>query len=395
MLTTVLNNINSSASRLKLKSSEIARLTTPNNIIEFDIKLKNGKTFKAIRSQHNNSKGPYKGGIRFHQDVNKDEVVALSLLMSLKTSLVNLPLGGAKGGVAVNPKLLSQAELEELARGYARGLVKYIGPQVDIPAPDVNTNPKIMGWMVDEYQQLTGDTTKASFTGKDLQDGGSLGRNEATGRGGFIVANEVLKDEISPSYCVQGFGNVGTYFAITAQQIQPSWRFTAAQDSTSAIITNSSLNANDLFNYKKANGNLKDYPNSKKIDPHQILFGNYSVLVLAALGGIITTKNAPYIKSKYVLELANGPVTDDAIAVLEQRGITVVPDILANAGGVVVSYYEWLQNNTGQKWSLAKVNSNLDKTLKKATDDVLAYQNNRNISLKEAAIDLAILKLLK
>lgn len=396
MLSTVHSVLGESAKRLKLNQKTLDNILKPNNVIEFDIKLKNGKTFKAYRSQHNNLKGPYKGGIRFHQDVNKDEVIALSTLMSLKTALVDLPLGGGKGGIAVDAKKLNEDELEEISRGYVRGLADYIGPDVDIPAPDVNTNAKVIGWMVDEYERLTGDKSKASFTGKSIQNGGSAGREEATGRGGFIVTQEILKrDKIKePTYALQGFGNVGTFFALSAQELAPDWQFVGAMDSSSAVeATNQPFFAAELIKYKAKNKTLAGFNGAVKVKPNDILYGPNTVLALAALGGVINKHNASNINALYVCELANGPVDDLALPILEKNGTQVIPDILANAGGVIVSYFEWLQNKSGEKWDIETVNNKLDSTLIKATDEVVNYRNKSGVNLKQAATDVALLKL--
>ncbi|MCU0667157.1 MAG: Glu/Leu/Phe/Val dehydrogenase [Patescibacteria group bacterium] len=395
MLKTVHNLIQDSSKRLGISTKTIKKFLEPDVVHEFEIKLSNGKTYKAYRSQHSNQRGPYKGGIRFHQDVNKDEVEALSILMTLKTALVDLPLGGGKGGVAVDPKSLTQSELEELSRKYVQSLSDYIGPYKDIPAPDINTNPQVMGWMNDEYYKISGHTTCSTFTGKSLQDGGSHGRDEATGRGGYVVLKETLKKHgiDKSTYSLQGFGNVGYFFAETASRYKDI-SLIAAADSKSAVISNNSINPKKLMDYKTANKTLAGYKKTKIINSNELLIQKTATLVLAALGGVITKDNAKFIKAKYILELANAPVTDDAATILEKNGTIVIPDILANAGGVIVSYYEWLQNCTIEQWDINIIRKKLDKQLVLATDKVISHQNEYKISMKQAAMDVALLQAL-
>lgn len=395
MLRTVHSLVKQSAERLGLSPTTVQELLEPNVVHEFTITLKSGKQFKAFRSQHSNARGPYKGGIRFHPGVNKQEVVALSILMSLKTALVGIPLGGGKGGIAVDPNQLSTDELEELSRLYVRQLSDHIGPQKDIPAPDVQTNAQIIDWMVDEYALITGDTSRASFTGKSLSNGGSQGREEATGRGGYVVMKTILDAAgvADADYALQGIGNVGTFFAQCAAASIPTWRCLAAADSKSAIEHNEIVIA-DLIEYKKSHRTLLHFPKSKQITEKQLLHTNCTILVLAALGGVVTKDIAPNIRAKYILELANGPVADDAFAALATQGTIVVPDILANAGGVVASYYEWVQNIRGEHWSEPEVRKKLDATMVSATQAVQRWAELEGCSLKEAAIDVAIKNLL-
>ncbi len=395
MLSSVHNLIEESAQRLKLTAKQRKKLVTPDAVHEFVITLENGKTFKAYRSQHSNARGPYKGGIRFHPKVSKDEVLALSILMSLKTALVGIPLGGGKGGIAVDPRKLSNDELEELSRKYVQALSEHIGPTKDVPAPDVQTNAEIIDWMVDEYSLITGDTSRASFTGKSLNNGGSNGREEATGRGGYVVAKAVVSSAGIPdvTYALQGIGNVGSYFALAAETHKPNWHCVAAADSRSAL-RQTDISIDQLLAYKRAHRSIAAYPDSKAITDSELLSGSYTMLVLAALGGVITSANADAIRSRYIIELANGPVNDDALTVLARNGVQVIPDILANAGGVVVSYYEWLQNTRSEQWSHEKVLEHLDTTMLSATHAVVEHAAHEKISLKQAALDVAIANLL-
>ena len=395
MHTTVTYFLQESAKRLGLSDQQLNKLLTPNKVHEFTITLSNGKCFQAYRSQHNNDRGPYKGGIRFHPDVTRSEVVALSILMSLKTALLDLPLGGGKGGIAVDPKQLTTHELEELSRKYVAYLSPYIGPQQDIPAPDVQTNSQIIDWMTDEYHKITGDTSGASFTGKSLKKGGSNGREAATGRGGFIVAQTIMQSNniTDVSYGLQGLGNVGSFFATEASTLQPRWQLQAASDSKTAI-SSKDIDAQSLVAYKKHNQKIAGFPNTVELSSNQLIRGEYTMLVLAALGNVITPANASVVRARFIIELANGPVTDKATDILFQQGTEVVPDILANAGGVVVSYYEWLQNMQKKRWTHEDVNTKLDATMTQATVDVLDYAKLTKTTLKQAAFDVAVCKLL-
>lgn len=358
----------------------------------FTITLDSGSQYQAFRAQHNNKRGPYKGGIRFHPEVNLDEVRALATLMSLKTAAVGLPLGGGKGGIAVDPKSLSEAELEELSRKYVQYLQPHIGPDKDVPAPDVNTNPKIIDWMVDEYAAITGDSTGASFTGKSIAKGGSLGREAATGRGGVLALQAVLKHSKLTkkplTYAIQGFGNVGLYFAEVAEIILPNLQLTAATDSSGGISSAFGLDAQELAAYKQKGGKLNAYDADDVvvITNEQLISEEVDVLVLAALGGVITEENVGQVKARFVLELANGPVSDEADLELTKKGITVIPDILANAGGVIVSYLEWLQNRAGEHWSEQDVNKKLRKYLVPSVESALQFANKNKLSLKESAL---------
>jgi len=309
----------------------------------FEIELASGKTFPAYRVQHNNKLGPYKGGIRFHPEVNLDEVRALATLMSFKTAAAGLPLGGGKGGVQVDPRELDKKELEELSRKYARHLSAHIGPDKDVPAPDVNTNAQIIDWMVDEFEAETGDKSKAAFTGKSLDNGGSLGRDAATGRGGVIALRQLLahlgQETKAITYAVQGFGNVGSFFATIGEKEHSSWKLLAASDSQAAVFSPEGLSAKELDTYKAAGKSFKDFKKDSVqiISNEELLSLNVDVLVLAALGDAVTKNNSANVRASLIVELANGPVSEAAFDQLTARGLTVLPDIIANAGGVVVA----------------------------------------------------------
>ena len=398
MLDTAHAMIRRAGKKLGLDDTTIEELIKTNQEHIFKVEV-GGKEYDAYRVQHNNKLGPYKGGIRFHPEVNLDEVRALATLMSFKTAAAGLPLGGGKGGVVVNPKDLTSRELEELSRKYARHLAPHIGPDKDVPAPDVNTNGTIIDWMVDEFEKETGDKSKASFTGKSLANGGSLGRDAATGRGGVIALRQILAHlgtaDKKITYAVQGFGNVGSFFATVAAQDHPNWKLVAASDSQSAIYSTEGLDANELDKYKAAGGRFSDYKGADKICNDDLLALDVDVLVLAALGDAVNETNYKSIKASIILELANGPVGEAAFDKLEARGVSIVPDIIANAGGVIVSYLEWVQNKAGEHWSETKVNKKLEDYMVKASDELYQTADNKKVSLKEAAFINAIERLTK
>lgn len=401
MLATTHALIARAGKKLGLDDNEIKTLLKIDQEHLFEIKLGSGKSFGAYRVQHSNKLGPYKGGIRFHPDVDLDEVRALATLMSFKTAAVGLPLGGAKGGVSVNPKDLGKTELEELSRKYARALQPYIGPDKDVPAPDVGTTPQIIDWMVDEYQKLTGDTTKASFTGKSTGKGGSLGRDAATGRGGMLAFAELLKlmgEAGEPlTYAVQGFGNVGSFFGVLAGKHHPKWKLVAASDSQAALYSPSGLSAVELGSFKQRRGRFSDFKEAgvRIITNDALLALDVDVLVLAALEDAVNDGNMGKIKAKTIVELANGPISEVALDYLAEKNVVILPDIIANAGGVIVSYLEWIQNKAGEHWTEGKVNKELERYIVKAVDAVYKTSQEQNVSLKEAAFMRAIKNLTK
>lgn len=401
MLETAQSLIRQAGKQLNLSEADINYLLKADAEHVFDIELSTGKKHAAYRVQHNNVLGPYKGGIRFHPEVNLDEVKALATLMSLKTAAVGLPLGGGKGGVSVNPKDLTETELEELARKYAAHLAPHIGSDKDVPAPDVNTNARIIDWMVDEYEKITGDTTKASFTGKSVGKGGSLGREEATGRGGVFALREVLKNKglakKELSYAIQGFGNVGLHFGVLATGILPNLTLTAATDSRGGISSAFGLDPDELASHKKAGKPLKQLADddSVHITNEQLISEEVDVLVLAALGDVVTEDNMKEVKASIILELANGPVNEAAHEYLTRQGVIIIPDVLANAGGVIVSYLEWEQNKKGESWDEDKVNEALERYMVAAMRAAADYAKQHGVSLKEAAFAIAIQRILQ
>lgn len=397
MLETAQVTIRRVAKRIGVPEEEIEHLLTVDAHHAFDITLSNGKTFAAHRVQHSNKLGPYKGGIRFHPELDADEVRALATLMSFKTAAVGLPLGGGKGGVVVNPADLTERELEELSRAYVAHLSPHIGPDKDVPAPDVNTNATIIDWMVDEYERQTGDSNKASFTGKSLGNGGSLGREAATGQGGVYALEELLnrlpRQNQKITIAVQGFGNVGSFFSRIAEKDHPEWQLVAVSDS-SATVLGKKLSAGAVEIHKRK-GKLSTFEASGVVvvDSAAIIVQEVDVLVLAALGDVITEANMDTVKARIIMELANGPVNDKAHEYLTKQGALILPDIIANAGGVIVSYLEWLQNKQQQHWDDKKVNVQLSEYMVTAVNAMYDKSQAMNVPLKDAAFALAIERL--
>lgn len=362
--------------------------------VEIPVVMDNGKQlfFTGFRSQHNNARGPYKGGIRFHEQVSLDEVRALSFWMSFKNAVVNVPFGGGKGGIIVNPKNLSEGELERLSRGFVQKIYRIIGPEVDVPAPDVNTNGKIMGWMLDEYEKITGTKSPATFTGKTLNLGGSEGREEATGFGGGVILREIIKSKIIGSkkgstVAIQGFGNVAIHMAEAVRKLDLN--IVALSDSRGGIYNPSGFNIDEVERFKKDTGALSGFKGSSKITNEALLTSNIDILIPAALENVLTGKNARKIRAKLILEMANGPTTLEADKILKQRKIIVVPDILANSGGVATSYYEWYQNIHKEKWSKETVLGKLDKQMVGAFNDVMSVKKKFKTDFRNAAYILA------
>jgi len=399
MLQTAQELIKKTGEKLNLTQEEIDFIIQPDRVIEVKVpvKMDNGviKTFVGYRSQHNNVLGPYKGGIRFHQNVSREEVIALSILMTLKCSANNLPLGGGKGGVIVNPKELSEGELERLSRIYAQKIAPFIGEEVDVPAPDVNTDGKIMMWMLDEYEKTINKKSPATFTGKPVEFGGSLGRTKATGRGGVIVMNNLLK-QLNKDYktvAIQGFGNVGFYFAQIASE--KGYKIVALSDSKGAIYNENGLNPIEVMKVKEETGSVINFKDGKVISNEELLELPVDILVPAALENVITKDNASKIQAKVIIEMANGPITEEAYSILEENQIISAPDILANAGGVIVSYFEWLQNRKNEHWAEEQVNQKLEEQLSEAFKEIFAISQKLNTNLKEAAFLSALAKITK
>ena len=368
-------------------------------IVDVPIELDNGTIahFEGYRVQHNLSRGPGKGGVRFHQDVTLSEVMALSAWMSVKNAAVNVPYGGAKGGIRVDPKKLSMGELERLTRRYTSEIGLLIGPSKDIPAPDVNTNGQIMAWMMDTYSMNTGATATGVVTGKPVDLGGSLGRVEATGRGVFTVGVEAAKLTGMPiegaRLAVQGFGNVGG----TAGKLfaEAGAKVVAVQDHTGTIFNGNGLDVPALLAHVKARGGVGGFAGAEALANDDFWAVDCEILIPAALEGQITKDNAGKIKAKMVIEGANGPTTTEADDILTSRGVTLVPDVLTNAGGVTVSYFEWVQDFSSFFWTEQEINERLERILSEAFESVWKAAQEHRVTLRTAAYLLACRRVLE
>jgi len=384
------------AEKLNLDSSLVEKLKQPEHVHEFDIPVQmddgSVRKYHGFRVQFNSVRGPYKGGIRFHKQVDLDEVKALAFWMAIKTAVVAIPMGGGKGGVEVNPKELSEAELERLSRGWVQNMHSHIGPRKDVPAPDVNTDSQIMDWMADEYEKLSGDTTRATFTGKSIAQGGSEGRGIATAQGGFYVLEKLIeKLGLKPKgtrVIIQGFGNAGYNFAKLAQRA--GYVIVGASDSKGGVYDSAGMGIAELARIKEETGSVTGYQRGAVVSNMEILEQECDVLVPAALENQITQENADSIKAQIVLELANGPTTPEADAILWGKKIYVSPDVLTNAGGVTVSYFEWDQNLKNEHWSEQDVLAKLEPIMKESFDAVWALHKEHEVDLRTAAFMLAV-----
>jgi len=384
------------AKHLDLKAGIKAKLRLPKRelSVNFPVKMDDGsiQMFTGHRVQHSLARGPAKGGIRYHPDVTLDEVRALAMWMTWKCAVVGIPYGGAKGGVICNPKVMSQRELERLTRRFTSEISLLIGPESDIPAPDVNTTPQTMAWIMDTYSMTTGYSVPAVVTGKPIEIGGSLGRREATGRGVMFTTRDALKHLGMPiegaRVAVQGFGNVGGIGAQLLQEL--GCTIIAASDSQGGIYNPKGLDAEDVMRHKAETRTVVGYPGTDKITNEELLELDCEVLVPAALENEITSENAARIKARVISEGANGPTTPEADAILFDKGAFVIPDILANAGGVTVSYFEWVQGLQSFFWTEDEVNNNLEKIMVKAFDDVLVISQQKKVDMRIAAYILAI-----
>ena len=362
--------------------------------VNFPVEMDDGsrRTFTGYRVHHNEILGPTKGGIRYHQDVSLDEVRALAMWMTWKCAVNNLPYGGAKGGVTVNPKLLSRSELENLTRRYATEISYIIGPHKDIAAPDVNTDPQVMAWIVDTITMHQGYHVPAIVTGKPIRIGGSEGRVEATGRGVFFCAQEAARQKNlsleGATVAVQGYGNAGQVSAYLLEGAGA--RIVAASDTSGSIYNGKGLDARALARLKQQRGRLADSGAGDSISDDELLQLPVDILVPAALEGQITARNAGDVKAKLILEAANGPITPGGDAILEDAGVMVIPDIVANAGGVIVSYFEWAQNIGCLRWPEEEVNQRLHVIITKTFNDMLRLAEAEKVSLRRAAILLAV-----
>jgi len=408
--------IEKAAKKIKLNPLLLANLLEPERAIAVNLPYKRDtgeiEVTTGFRMQHNSILGPYKGGIRYHPQVSMDEVKALACLMTMKNAVVNVPLGGGKGGITIDPKKLSEKELEQLTRLFTRRLGTAIGSEIDVPAPDVNTNPKIMSWLADEYRKNIGGKWKAVVTGKPIENGGSAGRTEATGLGGsYVLLNYLKRIKKSPkgmTVAVQGFGNVGLYVAKFLKEA--GMKIVAVSDSHGGIYIPSGIESIEQVElYKKEKGYLagcycvgsvceiknRDKLKGRDIKPDEILELPVDVIVPAALENVINEENASRIKASIILEMANSPTTLEADDILGYRKIIALPDILANAGGVTVSYYEWYQNMHNEKWTKKDVFAKLKKQMDKATDEVVEASKKYKTSLREGAFIVALERLQK
>lgn len=400
-----LNRIKSIGEKAQVSSEVIGSLLHPRAILTtaLPVRMDDGSTqyFTGYRCQYNNVLGPTKGGIRYHPKVTMSEVQALALWMTIKCAVVSLPFGGGKGGVIVDPKILSPMELERLSRAYIRAMADFIGPEIDIPAPDVYTNARIMGWMADEYEAIKRIKAPGVITGKPVRLGGSLGRDHATGRGAYLCTLELVKkSELTPektTVAVQGFGN-GGYHTVRLLQ-DAGFKVVAISDSKGGIFSPNGFDVNSIYHEKQSSKKLRavyceqsvcELVEHEEISNEELLELDVDILIPAAVEGVITKENAPKIKAKHIIEVANGPIESDADDILEDKGIQIIPDVLANAGGVTVSYFEWIQNRTGYVWKLEEVHKRLRDIMQNSFNEVWDLAQNENRSLRDAAYTLAI-----
>jgi glutamate dehydrogenase (NAD(P)+) len=384
------------AERLHLSQDLRAILRVPQRelTVNFPVRMDDGSVemFTGYRVQHNINRGPAKGGVRYDANVSLDEVRALAMWMTWKCAVVNIPFGGAKGGVIVDPRKLSRAELERLTRRYATEISLLIGSESDIPAPDVNTNPQVMAWMMDTYSMHHGYSVPAVVTGKPLAVGGSEGRVEATGRGVFVVTREACKHLDMPlegaRVAVQGFGNVGS---VTAKLLhEAGCRVVAISDVYGAVYNDKGIDIRRALRYVQEHGRLSGLPETEPLDGKALLELPVDILVPAALEGQLTGSNAPRVQARLIVEAANGPTTPDADAIFRDRGIAVIPDILANAGGVTTSYFEWVQDLQRFFWSEDEINERLDHIMVRSFDAVQARKDLEDCDYRMAAYLLAV-----
>lgn len=418
MLETAQHTIIKTGRAMGLSENSINRLVAPDAIHHYFLSVPIGgkqRMVEAFRIQHNNALGPYKGGIRYHQNVSQEEVQALATLMSIKCAVAGIPFGGGKGGIIFDPKQVTEKELEQISKTYARAIQPVIGPTIDVPAPDVNTNGTIMKWMVDELMKI-GRKSKmkdrivrqlsATFTGKPVKYGGTLGRTEATGRGGVFILEALLKklrqEKKDMTIAVQGFGNVGYYFAEIAAQ--RGFQVVAVSDSKGGITGTEGLDIKAVLNCKKKMGNVAgcycvggvcDIKQGRQISNEELLQLPVDILVPAALENVINKDNMHTIKARIIVEMANGPVSEEAHDYLSRQGVIIVPDVLANSGGVTVSYLEWYQNMHTQVWSEEKVNKRLKTMMERAFETIWAVAHKRKTSLKQGAFETALTRMVK
>jgi glutamate dehydrogenase/leucine dehydrogenase len=389
------DQFNRAADLIGLDETIRTSLNVPDRELMVEVPLRKDdgtiESFRGYRVQHNNSRGPFKGGIRYHEEVDLDEVRSLAALMTWKTALVDIPYGGGKGGISVNPSTLSELELERLSRRFFRAINPIIGVNRDIPAPDVNTNPQIMAWFMDEYGMINGHTP-GIVTGKPIELGGSLGRNAATGKGTAIIARETAKllnmDLEGASVVIQGFGNVGSFAGRFLNEMGS--KIIAVSDVNGGLYDPDGLDITSLIDYNNKNGTIKGFSQGDSVSNEDILNIECDFLIPAALGGVIHKMNVEKLNCRVIIEAANGPVTPPADDILFKKGVYVVPDILTNAGGVTVSYFEWVQNLQQFQWTEEEVNDKLENKMVAAFNEVSSMMKSKKTSMRMAAFAVAI-----
>ena len=389
------DQFNRAADLIGLDETIRTSLNVPDRELMVEVPLRKDdgtiESFRGYRVQHNNSRGPFKGGIRYHEEVDLDEVRSLAALMTWKTALVDIPYGGGKGGISVNPSTLSELELERLSRRFFRAINPIIGVNRDIPAPDVNTNPQIMAWFMDEYGMINGHTP-GIVTGKPIELGSSLGRNAATGKGTAIIARETANllnmDLEGASVVIQGFGNVGSFAGRFLNEMGS--KIIAVSDVNGGLYDPDGLDITSLIDYNNKNGTIKGFTQGDLVSNEDILNIECDFLIPAALGGVIHKMNVEKLNCRVIIEAANGPVTPPADDILFKKGVYVVPDILTNAGGVTVSYFEWVQNLQQFQWTEEEVNDKLENKMVAAFNEVSSMMKSKKTSMRMAAFAVAI-----
>ncbi len=390
--------LDESAKKLGLDQATHEFLRWPQREYRFTlpVKMDNGRTrvFHAYRVQYNGARGPTKGGLRWHPDETIDTVRALAAWMTWKCAVVNIPLGGGKGGVTCNPKEMTETEKERLARAYIRAVARELGVHRDVPAPDVYTNPQIMAWMMDEYETILGESHPGVITGKPIAIGGSQGRGDATARGGVYVVREASQkiglDPTKATYAVQGFGNAGQYAATLHNEILGGGRLVAVSDSSGGVVNKDGIDPEEIVRFKLETGKVSGFPGTKAITNEELLELDVDILYPAALEGVITDANAGNIKAKLICELANGPTTPGADEILHGKGTLILPDFLANAGGVTVSYFEQVQNTYNYYWSLEHVHEQLDRRMTDAFNAVFDTREKAKAHMRLAAYMVSV-----
>jgi len=390
--------LDESAKKLGLDQATHEFLRWPQREYRFTlpVKMDNGRTrvFHAYRVQYNGARGPTKGGLRWHPDETIDTVRALAAWMTWKCAVVNIPLGGGKGGVTCNPKEMTETEKERLARAYIRAVARELGVHRDVPAPDVYTNPQIMAWMMDEYETILGESHPGVITGKPIAIGGSQGRGDATARGGVYVVREASQkiglDPTKATYAVQGFGNAGQYAATLHKEILGGGQLVAVSDSSGGVINKDGIDPEEIVRFKLETGKVSGFPGTQAITNEELLELDVDILYPAALEGVITDSNAGNIKAKLICELANGPTTPGADEILHEKGTLILPDFLANAGGVTVSYFEQVQNTYNYYWSLEHVHEQLDRRMTDAFNAVFDTREKAKAHMRLAAYMVSV-----